>query len=200
MTPEDAEEYTQSLGQIVAGSWRQVAWAHKQGIPAALGLSTEEWVQDRLGGYVRLAIPERREAVRELSEDGMSQRQIASVLGVDEGTVRNDKRADNSAVANQDQENSTPDAEESAPLDRAEGLLQKAAEVAELLHTIKTERRPTPPPVAPPHPAAGFLWARLSEVRGLDVHDATDEQRQDLIDVIGQWSEQISRLDKEVRG
>jgi hypothetical protein len=41
----------QSLGQIAAGSWRQIAWAQKQGIPKLLGLSTEDWAKQRLGGY-----------------------------------------------------------------------------------------------------------------------------------------------------
>lgn len=97
MTPEDAEEYTQSLGQIVAGSWRQIAWAQRQGIPGALGMTTEQWVQERLGGYVRLAIPERREAVRELTAPladgggGLSTREAAAVLGVRNGTVWNDQ-------------------------------------------------------------------------------------------------------------
>jgi hypothetical protein len=66
MNKQDAEEYTQSLGQIVAGSWRQIAWAQKQGIPGLLGLATEEWAKQRLGGYIRLSIEERREAVLEL--------------------------------------------------------------------------------------------------------------------------------------
>jgi predicted transcriptional regulator len=96
MTPDDAEEYTASLGQIVAGSWRQVAWADRQGIPAALGLTTREWVERRLGGYVRLAIPERREAVAELTEEGLSQREVANVLGVDQATVQRDAFASRS--------------------------------------------------------------------------------------------------------
>lgn len=90
MNADDAEEYTQSLGQIVAGSWRQIAWADRQGIPQALGMSTREWVEDRLGGYVRLAIPDRREAVAELVEEGMTQREVADVLGVGLGTVARD--------------------------------------------------------------------------------------------------------------
>jgi hypothetical protein len=45
------------LGQIVHGSWRQVALAHKLGVPKALGMRTEEWVRERLGGYARLEAP-----------------------------------------------------------------------------------------------------------------------------------------------
>ena len=81
---QDAEEFTQSLGQIIGGSWRQIALAKRLGVPQALGLSTEAWVRERLGGYVRLTVDERREAVRELAAEGMSQRGIGEVLGVDE--------------------------------------------------------------------------------------------------------------------
>lgn len=94
MTPEDAEEYTQSLGQIFGGSWRQIAWAERQGIPAKLDLTTEQWVTQRLGGYVRLAASERRGAARELAEEGMSQRQIGAALGVSQPTVNRDLAPD----------------------------------------------------------------------------------------------------------
>lgn len=90
MKPEDAEEYTASLGQIAAGTWRQVAWADRQGIPAALGLTTREWVEDRLGGYVRLSLSDRREAVAELTEQGMTQREVAEVIGIGKTTVHDD--------------------------------------------------------------------------------------------------------------
>jgi transposase len=86
-TKEEAEQYTQSLGQIVAGSWHQVAWAHDQGIPQALGLSTEDWVRERLGGYVRLSLEERREAISELSQNGHSLREIAAIIGVSKDTA-----------------------------------------------------------------------------------------------------------------
>ena len=60
MNRVDAEEYTQALGQVVAGGWRQVALGHRLGVPAALGISTSEWVEERLGGYVRLSLDDRR--------------------------------------------------------------------------------------------------------------------------------------------
>lgn len=96
MTRDDAEEYTGSLGQIAGGTWRQIAWAARMGIPAALGLTVDEWVTQRLGGYIRLSASERAAAARELTapEDagglGMSQRQAAGVLGVNHGTVSRD--------------------------------------------------------------------------------------------------------------
>jgi hypothetical protein len=39
------------------------------GVLASLGITLDEWVQGRLGGYVRLSIPERREAVAELTAE-----------------------------------------------------------------------------------------------------------------------------------
>lgn len=50
MNPEDAEEYTVGLGQIVAGARRQVEEGARLGVPQALGMSPSEWVESRLGG------------------------------------------------------------------------------------------------------------------------------------------------------
>lgn len=90
MNTDDAEEYTQALGQVVAGGYRQVALGERLGVPTALGLSTREWVEQRLGGYVRMAIPERQKAVAELSAEGFTQRETAAILGVAVGTVNAD--------------------------------------------------------------------------------------------------------------
>ena len=70
MDAADAEEYTQALGQVVAGGWRQVALGERLGVPDALGLSTREWVNQRLGGYVSLSLAARQEAVAELVGGG----------------------------------------------------------------------------------------------------------------------------------
>jgi N6-adenosine-specific RNA methylase IME4 len=100
MNREDAEEYTQSLGQIVAGSWRQIELAHRLGVPRSLGFAnTRQWVEDRLGGYVKLSITERIDAAKQLIEGGKSQREAADILGVSEKTIRNDRGAANSADA-----------------------------------------------------------------------------------------------------
>jgi len=102
MNRDDAEEFTQGLAQIVAGSWRQVALAKKLSVPKALGLTVEEWVNGRLGGYIRYSIAERREAVMELATQGESNRSIAQIVGIDESTVRDDRRAGNPARAGQE--------------------------------------------------------------------------------------------------
>lgn len=86
-----AEEFTQSLGQIIAGSWRQIALAERLGVPEILGYdSTREWVQQRLGGYVKLSVVERREAAKELADDGLSTRRIGGIVGVHHATVERD--------------------------------------------------------------------------------------------------------------
>jgi hypothetical protein len=96
VTEAEAEEFTKALGQVFSGGWRLILHARQQGIPQALGMSTPQWVESRLGGYVRMAVEERREAVKELTappEDGgqgLSQREAADVLGVGETTVRRD--------------------------------------------------------------------------------------------------------------
>jgi hypothetical protein len=103
MNADDAEDFTQSLGLISGGLWRQIAWADRQGIPAALGFpNTREWVGQRLG-YQKLEPAERREAVAELTDEGMSQRKIADVIGVGQSTVDRDQKHD---------PNGSPEAEE----------------------------------------------------------------------------------------
>lgn len=97
ISTEDAEELTQALGQSLGASWRTIARYKKMGIPKALGMSVDQWVQERLGGYVRMTVEDRREAVRELAAEGESNRGIAAVLGVDPETVNRDIRAANAA-------------------------------------------------------------------------------------------------------
>lgn len=94
MNVDDAEEYTQALGQVTAGSWRQILLGDRLGVPQALGLSTKEWVERRLGGYIRMSITERKEAIKELAADDLTQRKIAEVLGVGMATVNRDLKPD----------------------------------------------------------------------------------------------------------
>src|SRR5262249_37854937 len=66
--------------------------------------SVEQWVNQRLGGYVKLAVAERRSVAKTLHEDGLSKRAIAEVIGVDESTVRADFAAGNPAPRGVDTE------------------------------------------------------------------------------------------------
>jgi hypothetical protein len=89
-----------ALGQVLGGGWRQIALGDRLGVPAALGLTTEQWVRQRLGGYARLTIDERQAAARELTAaeadggHGMNQKDAAAVLGVDPATVSRDLHPD----------------------------------------------------------------------------------------------------------
>ena len=90
MKAKDAEEYTLAVGQTAAGTWRHIAIAERLGVPKALGLTLKQWVEERLRGYVRLSLKERAEAVKELIDEGLSQRAAARALGISKGTVQND--------------------------------------------------------------------------------------------------------------
>ena len=116
LSAEDAEEYTQALGQVFSGSYRQIALAFKLGIPEALGLGRREWVAQRLGGYIRLSIAERQEAAKELLAEGMSTREVGDVLGVNQSTVVRDCNDANASPdeASQDSDINTPDANASS--------------------------------------------------------------------------------------
>lgn len=115
MTPEQAEEYTQGLGQSLAGNWRLIALAEQLGVPDALGLTLQQWVQQRIGGHIKLAVPERRKAVAELTADGMSSPKIGEVLGVSDQTVLNDRQASKPLEARPEAEQATePDAPSSS--------------------------------------------------------------------------------------
>jgi DNA-binding CsgD family transcriptional regulator len=71
-------------------------------IGAALGLTRREW-SDRIGLTIRDKA-ERLEATRELKAEGLSNRAIADVLGVDESTIRADAAAGNPALTGGKQE------------------------------------------------------------------------------------------------
>lgn len=103
ITIEAAEEFSDNLALVMQGTFGLMEWGSEHGIAAALGLSREEWVQRKFNGPVRLSIAERRQVVSALSADGLSQRQIADVVGVDASTVNRDI-----AVANATEDEESP--------------------------------------------------------------------------------------------
>lgn len=165
MNKEDAEEYTQSLGQIVGGSYRQIRLAQKLGVPEALGLDLTDWVNSRLGGYVRYAAEDRRPIAKELDAEGLSQRQIGEVLGVDPMTVNRDLRAvanatENSENGGENVANATrafePDDESLFDLQGRDpqdfqAATQAVGAAQQMLHTINARS------LAPDRVARGFL-------------------------------------------
>lgn len=141
MTPDAAREFTDALGQIHQGGWRLVLHAMREGVPAALGLTTREWV-GQLGGYVRLPLEERREAARELvGPEGLTQRDAADVLGVGLGTVNSDVQNRTPDLADQpesarDVQNGTPDPERLAELAEAEAEAEARRREAVARHNV----------------------------------------------------------------
>jgi transcriptional regulator with XRE-family HTH domain len=188
----DAEEYTAALGQIVAGGYRQVALGVRLGVPEALDLTVGEWVEERLGGYVRLSIPERHAAERELVAEGMTQREVAEVLGVHEATVSRDLAS--ASAGNGDLDVEADDLADASGEPSVDAVLDRAEAIADVLEIVKTERRPKPAPAPPAHPAAAFLWGRLGEVRDLDVSGANDDQRADITAAVDKWMDELQRL------
>lgn len=97
MKKSSAEEFSQSLAQTIGGVIRLTEWGKNEGIPKALGIDAQRWVDDYLRASIHLPPKERREQRREiasqLAEQGMSTREIAGVLGVDQKTISNDLRS-----------------------------------------------------------------------------------------------------------
>jgi phage N-6-adenine-methyltransferase len=122
MNARDAEEYTQALSLTGAGWWRQIALAKRLGVHKALGLSVEQWVKEKLGGYVKLDVAERKQAALELKANGYSNREAAQILGVDPKTLRNDREENSSLHSEKDNGNNGAGEENSAPMDAVAAL------------------------------------------------------------------------------
>jgi N6-adenosine-specific RNA methylase IME4 len=90
ITEQQARDFTEGLGSVLKGSWQLIKNAKDLGVPQALGMSTEEWVRDKLGGYTKLPKEERQAAAMELKEEGYSTRESAEILGVDHSTIVKD--------------------------------------------------------------------------------------------------------------
>src|SRR3954470_2683767 len=93
---ERAEELTHQLQQSLEVSWNLLHEAFDLRAWAAMGYeSWEAYCREELGSsLLRLDKERRRRAVAELTSGDrpMSNRAAAAALGVDEGTVRNDRR------------------------------------------------------------------------------------------------------------
>jgi N6-adenosine-specific RNA methylase IME4 len=160
MTPEEAEAFTLGIGHVVGGTAELIAFAQRNGVAEALGLTLPEWVDQRLGGYVKLAAEERRVMVARFRDDGLTQREIVDVLGVGKGTVWRDLSAPNGASEDggegQEAETSAPNGASDAedPADQAT-LADVAAEYGTTPDTIRQlaalagARDRTPPTAVP---------------------------------------------------
>lgn len=86
LTPEDAREMLDALGQSGDGWYRQVALAIKMNAHKALNMDRREFV-GHIGIRMGRVPVERDKAILELAQEGMSQQAIADVLGVDHDGV-----------------------------------------------------------------------------------------------------------------
>lgn len=128
LTADDALEFSRNLAQIGEGWWRTIALAVKLEVPTLLGLTRREWAET-YHGYVKMPIEERREAVAELTAEGLSQREVADVIGVDAATVNRDLGVANAT----DEPDDYPQDDESCVADTTPPNLRPPA------------RRPLPP-------------------------------------------------------
>ena len=88
---ERAQEFSESLGLIADGFWRQLAWAVESDVPKDMGLSVPEWI-DRYRPPVQLEPAHRKAAAQELKESNpsLSNRAIAAILNVSAPTIAAD--------------------------------------------------------------------------------------------------------------
>jgi transcriptional regulator with XRE-family HTH domain len=95
-------------------------------------------VKEFTSGYSKLSIQDRREAVLEMRQEGMSQREIAGVIGVDQATVNRDLQTDANASESKDSSvegdaNATK-SDESSLAERQDAEKQAKAAPISLLH------------------------------------------------------------------
>lgn len=194
MNREDAEEFTQTIGQIVSGSWRQIALAKRLGVPEALGLDTESWVRGRLGGYIRLSIEDRREAVAELTAEGHSTREVGEVLGVDQRTVRRD--AANAAGNGQAPANEDGDAANAAVEPDADPAKLHMTDLVEQYRRLAYSHTTHEAAALRDKQRAGFVLVELEQIINAAKMDWWEFYRLNF-DKAKKWAEQALKLAKE---
>jgi hypothetical protein len=108
ISKEQAEEFTRNAAELVHIGYKNILWADNVGIPTVLGYeSLRDWVTDKLGGYIRYPIEERREIAKELRANGKTKTAIGEILGVSNDTIKNDLAAKGEAPRNYEKRNST---------------------------------------------------------------------------------------------
>lgn len=98
LTANEAQEYSNSLAKAAAGDYELMDFAiNVLHVPESLGMGASEWIES-IGGYVQRGVEDRREAVQQLTEDGKTQAQIATVLGISTATVARDQAVNEAAT------------------------------------------------------------------------------------------------------
>lgn len=127
MNEQQAREFTEGLGNVLKGSWQLIKNARDLGVPDALGMTTEEWVRDKLGGYTKLPKEERQQAALELKEEGYSTRESAEILGVTNATVARDIGSENNGLDSAPVTNETVARGEEEILNKAKEIRRELA-------------------------------------------------------------------------
>lgn len=129
---------------------------------------------ERLGGYVRMQVPDRLKAVAELSKEGLSNVKVAEVLGIDETTVRRDK---GSASAEVEAEKPADQAEsESDASANAEDAAAPAPPNLKAEAKAKTRKQRDLRAVAEPS-KEGLSTRKIGEVLGVGKDTVHEDQR-----------------------
>src|SRR5262252_8222328 len=98
---ETATEQVRAHVIGIQATQKQFAWAIRIGMPLVLGMTDQafgERFRDMAGGTIRLSVEERREAAAQLTApldeggEGLSQREAAAVIGVNQSTLARDLR------------------------------------------------------------------------------------------------------------
>lgn len=90
MTRAEAEAFSTTIRHQSAGFTGSIEHAYRTGMPELLGMTLLEWIDEFVGGGVRIATDERRAIAARLRDDGLLQREIGAILGVDQATVSRD--------------------------------------------------------------------------------------------------------------
>jgi hypothetical protein len=107
------------------------------GVPKALGLTTKQWVHGHLGGYVKMSVPERREAVKALTAEGHDNVAIGEIVGVGESQVRRDKSPNGERGNKKPNDNNADDSPNGEPIDVVAALAVTSGSKKEVLDAAK---------------------------------------------------------------
>ena len=179
LTEEVAEKWTQSIARAIDVGYEQIDLAIQTGIPKKLGMAPRDWVNERLGGYVRLSIEARRKAVGELKAKGRSQRQIADVIGVGQQTVNKDQKP----IERTSEPKESPTDAPTSPLER----------------TSEPKESPTEREKAAPDPALKAKDEELAKLRKSEkeAQDALAKQKKDAAEAAKKKDAEFKKFQDE---
>jgi phage N-6-adenine-methyltransferase len=182
MERQNAEEFTDGIGHIGIGMYKQIAWAHKNGVPQALGYNdTRQWVQERIGGYFKYDADTRRGLVEDLRNDGHSNRDIGQILGVAEVTARRDGASNDAPPEENDNDSNE---------DESDGASNDAPHVRGTFGTGENEW----------YTPQQYIEAARAVLGVIDLDPASSEIAQKTVKATRFFTEEANGLDQEWKG